>query len=248
MKIMGILNCTPDSFFSGSRKQSEEEIRERVLEIVSQGGDMIDVGACSTRPGGSLATEQEEMERLRFALPIIRDAAPEMPLSLDTFRPKVARMCVREYGDMMINAVSEGEDDDMFPTVADLGVPYVLMSTKATLRDMMLGFAEKVQKLRDLGQKDIILDPGFGFGKSLEQNFAILKDLAFLRELELPIIVGVSRKSMIYKTLGVTPEDSLNGTTVVNTMAVMIGAVDILRVHDVKSACEVVKLTEKCLK
>lgn len=239
---MGILNCTPDSFFSGSRKQTEEEIRQRALEIVAEGGDIIDVGACSTRPGCVLATEAEEMERLRFALPIIKEAVPDVPLSVDTFRASVARMCVEEFGDMIINDVSEGEDAEMFSTVAELGVPYILMSTKGTIRDMALSFAEKVQQLRDLGQKDIILDPGFGFGKTLQQNFEVLRDIDFLREFNLPILVGISRKSMIFKTLNSTPEESLNGTTVINTIALTKGAADILRVHDVKAAKEAVQL------
>lgn len=255
-KIMGILNVTPDSFFSGSRKQTEKEIRQRALEIIEEGGDIIDVGACSTRPGCTLATEDEEIERLRFALPIILDAVPGVTLSIDTFRAKV----VREVAEMLkveasntkatktefiVNDVSDGEDPEMFSTVAELGLPYILMSTKGTMRDMMLSFAEKVQKLRDLGQKDIILDPGFGFGKTLEQNFEILHDIDFLKEFELPILVGVSRKSMIFKTLGVTPNESLNGTTVINTLALMRGAADILRVHDVKAAKEAVMLVNQ---
>lgn len=240
--VMGILNCTPDSFFSGSRKQTEDEIRERTLEIVREGGDMIDVGACSTRPGCVFATEEEEMERLRFALPIIKEAAPDIPLSVDTFRASVARMCVKEFGDMIINDVSEGEDPEMFNTVAEFSVPYILMSTKPTMHDMALSLAEKVQQLRDLGAKDIILDPGFGFGKTLQQNFEVLKDISFLREFNLPILVGASRKSMIWKTLNITPEESLNGTTVINTIALMKGAADILRVHDVKVAKEAVSL------
>lgn len=242
--IMGILNCTPDSFFSGSRKQTEEEIHQRAMEIVAEGGDIIDVGACSTRPGCVFASEEEELERLRFALPIIKEAAPDVPLSLDTFRASVARKCVAEFGPMIINDVSEGEDPDMFPAVAELGVPYILMSVKPNIREMALNFAEKVQQLRDLGAKDIILDPGFGFGKTLEQNFEVLRDIDFLREFQLPILVGVSRKSMIFKTLGITPVESLNGTTVINTISLMKGAADILRVHDVKAAKEAVLLVE----
>lgn len=250
---MGILNCTPDSFFSGSRKQTEEEIRQRAIEIVNEGGEIIDVGACSTRPNCVLATEEEELERLRFALPIIRDAAPDTPLSIDTFRPNVVRECAKILAadahfkllggkSFIVNDISEGEDPDMFPVVAELGLPYILMSTKGTISEMMMSFAEKIQKLRDLGAKDIILDPGFGFGKTLEQNFEILKDISFLREFELPILVGVSRKSMIFKTLGCTPMESLNGTTVINTIALMKDAADILRVHDVKAAKECIQL------
>lgn len=242
--VMGILNCTPDSFFSGSRKQTEQEIRERVKEIISEGGDIIDVGACSTRPGSIPASEEEEMQRLRFAMPIVKETAPDMPISVDTFRASVAEMCIREFGDVMINDISEGEDPEMFAVVAKYGVPYILMSVKPTIREMMLGFAEKVQRLRDLGAKDIILDPGFCFGKTLEQNYEILNDIDFLREFNLPILVGVSRKSMIFKTLGISPEESLNGTTVINTIALMKGAADILRVHDVKAAKEAVRLVE----
>lgn len=246
---MGILNCTPDSFFPDSRQQTEVEIRRRVSEILCEGGDIIDVGACSTRPDSTPATEEEELERLNFALPIIIEAlhseGSRAAVSIDTFRANVARQCIETYGDMIINDVTEGSDPQMFKTVADLGVPYVLTSNQATLRDMMLSFAEKVQQLRDLGAKDIILDPGFGFGKTLQQNFEILKDLSFLREFELPILVGVSRKSMIYKTLGTTPADSLNGTTVLNTIALMQKAADILRVHDVKEAREAILMTSQ---
>lgn len=241
---MGILNCTPDSFFSGSRKQTEDEIRERALEIVREGGDIIDVGACSTRPGCILATEEEEMERLRFALPIVKETVPNMPISIDTFRASVAEMCIKEYGDVTINDISEGEDPEMFKVVAKYGVPYILMSVKPTLKEMVLSFAEKVQQLRDIGAKDIILDPGFGFGKTLEQNYEILNDIDFLRELNLPILVGISRKSMIWRTLGITPEEALNGTTALNTIALMKGAADILRVHDVKAAKETISLVK----
>ena len=244
--VMGILNCTPDSFFSASRKQTEEEIRARACEIVAEGGSIIDIGACSTRPGGELASAEEELERLRFAIPIVKAAAPNITLSVDTFRAELARVCVKEFGDIIINDVSEGTDAAMFPTVAQLGVPYILTSNQSNIHDMMLSFAEKVQQLRDLGQKDIILDPGFGFGKTLEQNFNILKDIDFLREHDLPILIGASRKSMITKTLGITAQEALNGTTVINTVALSKDAADILRVHDVKAATEAIRLTE-CL-
>lgn len=242
--VMGILNCTPDSFFSGSRKQTEEEIRGRVKEIMSEGGDIIDVGACSTRPGCVPASEEEEMQRLRFAMPIVKEIAPDMPISVDTFRASVAERCIQEFGDVIINDISEGEDPDMFAVVAKYGVPYILMSVKPTIKEMMLGFAEKVQRLRDLGAKDIILDPGFGFGKTLEQNYEILNDVDFLREFNLPILIGISRKSMIWRSLGITPEEALNGTSVLNTISLMKGAADILRVHDVKAAKETIALME----
>ena len=244
--VMGILTVTPDSFFAESRTQTEQQLRQRVAQIVAEGGTMIDIGACSTRPGSQPVSEEEEMARLRWALPIIRTAIPEspdtcLPLSLDTFRPSVARMAVEEFGIDIINDVSEG-NHEMFRMVARLGVPYVLMSVQPDLRQTLLVFAQKIQQLRDYGQKDIILDPGFGFGKTLNQNFELLNDLDKLRVFDLPLLVGVSRKSMIYKTLGCTPEEALNGTTVLNTIALMKGAT-ILRVHDVRQAVECCRLS-----
>ena len=243
--VMGILNVTPDSFFSGSRKQTEQEISERADQILSEGASIIDVGAYSTRPGSTFVSEEEEMARMRYGLEIVRRAHPNAIVSIDTFRSSVASMSVNEFGADIINDVSEGEADyTLFRTVAQLNVPYILMSTKPTLRDMMVSFAQKVQQLRDLGVKDIILDPGFGFGKTIEQNFCILSDMEKLRELELPILVGISRKSMIFKTLECTPNESLNGTSVINTISLMKG-VTILRVHDVKEATEVIKIVNK---
>lgn len=243
--VMGILNVTPDSFFSGSRKQTEQEISERADQILSEGASIIDVGAYSTRPGATFVSEEEEMARMRYGLEIVRRAHPNAIVSIDTFRSSVASMSVNEFGADIINDVSEGEaDNTLFRTVAKLNVPYILMSTKPTLRDMMISFAQKVQQLRDLGIKDIILDPGFGFGKTIEQNFCILSDMEKLRELELPILVGISRKSMIFKTLECTPNESLNGTSVINTISLMKGA-SILRVHDVKEATEVIKIVNK---
>jgi len=243
--VMGILNVTPDSFFSGSRKQTEKEIEERADQILSEGASIIDVGAYSTRPGATFVSEEEEMTRMRHGLEIVRRSHPNAIVSIDTFRSSVASMSVNEFGADIINDVSEGEvDSNLFRTVAQLNVPYILMSTKPTLRDMMISFALKVQQLRDLGVKDIILDPGFGFGKTIEQNFCILSDMEKLRELELPILVGISRKSMIFKTLECTPNESLNGTSVINTISLMKGA-SILRVHDVKEAAEVIKIVNK---
>ena len=243
--VMGILNVTPDSFFSGSRKQTEQEISERADQILSEGASIIDVGAYSTRPGATFVSEEEEMARMRHGLEIVRRSHPNAIVSIDTFRSSVASMSVNEFGADIINDVSEGEaDNTLFRTVAKLNVPYILMSTKPTLRDMMISFAQKVQQLRDLGIKDIILDPGFGFGKTIEQNFCILSDMEKLRELELPILVGISRKSMIFKTLECTPNESLNGTSVINTISLMKGA-SILRVHDVKEATEVIKIVNK---
>lgn len=255
-QVMGILNCTPDSFFAGSRVQTEESIARRANQIIEEGGTMIDVGGFSTRPGGVEVPEEEEMRRLRFALPIVRREQPEAILSVDTYRPNVARMVVEEMGADIINDVSEGgitgvvdtpleqttdEYPAIFRTVADLGVPYILMSVKPTIHDMLLAMAREVQQLRDLGQKDIILDPGFGFGKTQEQNYDVLREMNRLSTLGLPILAGMSRKRMIFQPLGTNPDGSLNGTTVVNTLALMNGA-SILRVHDVKAATEAVRL------
>jgi len=238
--VMGILNVTPDSFFVGSRVQTEKEIAERANRIVSEGGTIIDVGAYSTRPGASEVSEHEEMERLRFGLDIIRRELPYSVISVDTFRPDVARMAVEEFGADIINDVSEGHEG-MFRMVARLRVPYILMSQQSTVREMLLSFAAKVQLLRDFGAKDIILDPGFGFGKTLEQNYLFMNNLEKLHVMDLPLLVGVSRKSMIYKLLGSTANEALNGTTVLHTVALMKGA-DILRAHDVKEALECVKI------
>ena len=235
-QVMGILNVTPDSFYAASRMQTEQEIAECASRIVAEGGTIIDVGACSTRPGFQEISEAEEMERLRFGLGIVRRELPDGVISVDTFRPDVARMAVEEFGVDIINDVSEG-NPRMFRMVSRLRVPYILMSQQPTIREMLLSFAEKVQQLRDLGAKDIILDPGFGFGKTLEQNYQIMGELDKLQVMGLPLLVGVSRKSMIYKLLGFTPDESLNGTTALNTIALMKGA-SILRVHDVKEAVE----------
>ena len=239
-QVMGIVNLTPDSFYAASRKQTDVEIVARCHQILLEGASMIDVGACSTRPGGELVSEQEEMERLRNGLRVIRKELPDAVLSIDTFRPQVARMCVEEFGADIINDVEGGEE--MFQTVARLRIPYIYMSRKATVHDVLIDFAQTVQRLRDLGQKDIILDPGFGFGKTLEQNFQLLSELEKLLVMELPLLVGMSRKRMVWQTLQVTPDESLNGTTVLNTVALQKGA-SILRVHDVREAVEAVRLT-----
>ena len=238
-QVMGIVNLTPDSFYAASRKQTEMEIVARCHQILLEGASIIDVGACSTRPGGELVSEEEEMERQRRGLRIIRKELPDAVLSIDTFRPRVAQMCIEEYGADIINDV-EGSDE-MFQTVSRLRIPYVYMTRKASVHDMLIDFAQIVQRLRDLGQKDIILDPGFGFGKTLEQNFLLLNELDKLLVMELPLLVGMSRKRMVWQTLKVTPDESLNGTTVLNTIALQKGA-SILRVHDVKEAVEVVKI------
>ena len=256
--VMGIMNVTPDSFYAGSRQQTEAAIAARTEAIIAEGGTLIDVGAFSTRPGATEVSEAEEMSRLRFALEIVQKHRGDGVVSVDTFRPDVARMAVEEYGADMINDVSEGGvtgvanqplaagDDDcpaMFRMAARLQMPYVLMSVRGTLEELMISTASKVQQLRRLGVKDIILDPGFGFGKTLEQNYRLLFEMDKLQELGLPILVGLSRKSMIYQRLGGTPETSLNGTTVLNTVALMKGA-NILRVHDVREAVEAGKLIQ----
>lgn len=269
-KVMGILNATPDSFFEGSRKQTEAEIANRANQIISEGGTIIDVGAFSTRPGAAQVTADEEVSRMRRALEIVRREQPDAILSIDTFRPEVAQMAVEEYGAAIINDVSEGNingafggadasnpngetfiDDGEYPAIfrmaARLGVPYILMSTRGELHDITVSLAREVQQLRDLGVKDIILDPGFGFGKTIEQNYQLLNNMELLQEFGLPLLVGVSRKSMIYKLFDATPADALNGTTVVNTIALMKGA-SVLRVHDVKECVETVRIVEQLTK
>lgn len=258
-KVMGILNVTPDSFFSGSRKQTEQEIADRCNQIIAEGGDIIDVGAFSTRPGAPEVSETEEMERLRYGLNILRREQPDAVVSVDTFRPDVARMAVEEYGAAIVNDVSEGgitgvankplgwtqgDYPEIFTMVARLGVPYILMSVKPNIKEMLLGFAHEVQQLRDLGVKDIILDPGFGFGKNLDDNYRLMEKMDKLKVLGLPLLVGVSRKSMIFKLIGGDPTTSLNGTTVLHTISLMKGA-NILRVHDVKEAAECVAIFER---
>ena len=240
-QVMGILNVTPDSFYAGSRRQTEQGIVERAHQMLADGATIIDVGGCSTRPGAPLASEEEERERLRFALDIISREWPDTPVSVDTFRPDIARMVVEEYGVGIINDVGSSEQEDMFRMVARLRVPYILMSQEPTMREMLLSFSEKLQRLRDFGARDIIIDPGFGFGKTLEQNYQVMSELDKLRVMELPLLVGVSRKSMIYKFFGYTPLEALNGTTALNTIALMKGA-SILRVHDVREAVECCKI------
>lgn len=255
--VMGILNITPDSFYAGSRMQTEAEIAVRAQQILDEGAGIIDVGAYSSRPNAENVSPHEEMERLRMGLEILRKTQPGAVISVDTFRADVARMCVEEYGVAIINDIAAGEmDTDMFRTVAELNVPYIMMHMQGTpqnmqkhphydnlLKEVFLYFAQKVQQLRDLGMKDIILDPGFGFGKTVEHNYELLAHLEEFRVFELPLLVGVSRKSMIYRLLGNIPQDALNGTTVLDTICLLKGA-DILRVHDVREAVETVKIVE----
>ncbi|MCR4809858.1 MAG: dihydropteroate synthase [Prevotella sp.] len=245
--VMGILNVTPDSFYADSRMQNEAEVARRARQIVDEGAAIIDIGACSTRPGAELATQQQEMERLRMALGVVRHELPDAVLSVDTFRSDVARMAVEEYGVDIINDVGTPHLSPptsrlpMLRIVSRLHVPYVLMSSEATLEKTLLFFADQVQQLRDMGHKDIVLDPGFGFGKTVEQNYALLASMEKLLVMEYPLLVGISRKSMIYRLLGITPDESLNGTTALHAVALMKGA-SILRVHDVKEAVECCKL------
>lgn len=256
-RVMGILNVTPDSFYAGSRTQTEAEIVRRVKQIVSEGAAIIDIGAYSSRPNADNVSAREEMERLRMGLKILFEIQPDAVVSVDTFRADVARMCVEEYGVAIINDIAAGEmDADMFHTVAALNVPYIMMHMQGTpqsmqqhphydnlLKEVFLYFAHKVQQLRDLGVKDIILDPGFGFGKTIEHNYELLSHLEDFRIFELPLLVGVSRKSMIYRLLDITPQEALNGTTVLDTICLLKGA-DILRVHDVKEAVETVRIVQ----
>lgn len=254
--VMGILNVTPDSFYSGSRMGVDEmRIGERVEEILKEGGDIIDIGAYSTRPNADDISPEEEYSRLKIGLNVINNVDANAIVSVDTFRADVARRCVEEFGVDIVNDVSGGTlDDDMFATIANLKVPYILMhmrGTPATMqqlteyndvtRDVIGDLHKKKCALNDLGIDDVIIDPGFGFSKTVEQNFEMLNRLEDFKRLDAPLLVGVSRKSMIYRTLGCTPVESLNGTTVINTISLLKGA-HILRVHDVKEAVEVCKL------
>lgn len=253
--VMGILNVTPDSFYEGSRKQTETDIRNRIEEILQEGGAIIDLGGYSSRPDAQDVSPEEEMERLCLALRILRDEYPKAMVSVDTFRADIARRCVEEYGAAIINDISGGElDAAMFPTIADLHIPYIIMHMRGTPKtmqqhcdcqnltaDILLYFSKKIEQLHLMGVNDVIIDPGFGFSKTLEQNYELMRHLADFSLFEKPLLVGISRKSMVYKLLGGTPTESLNGTTVLNTYALLNGA-NILRVHDVKAAVEAVRI------
>jgi dihydropteroate synthase len=257
-KVMGILNVTPDSFYAESRLQTEKEIILRLQEMENEGASIMDIGAYSSRPNAQHISIEEEMERLRNCLTLVNKECPNAIVSIDTFRADIAKMCVEEYGAAMINDISAGNmDKQMFATIAQLGVPYIIMHMQGTPQDMQSAphydnllkevfyyFSEKISKLRDLGVKDIILDPGFGFGKTLEHNYKLMNHLEEFSTFELPLLVGISRKSMIYKLLGTSPEEALNGTTALNTISLLKGA-NILRVHDVKAAVEAVNIVEK---
>ncbi len=257
-QVMGILNVTPDSFYAGSRMQTEADIAQRAQQILSEGASIIDIGAYSSRPNAEHISSEEEKQRLRMGLEILNRNHPDTIISVDTFRADVAEWCVKEYGVAMINDIAGGEmDPHMFETVARLGVPYIMMHMQGTpqnmqaephydnlLKEIFMYFAKKIQQLRDLGVKDIVLDPGFGFGKTLEHNYELMAHLEEFAVFELPLLVGVSRKSMIYRLFGSTPLEALNGTAVLDTIALMKGA-DIIRVHDVREAVEAVKIVEK---
>ena len=259
--VMGILNVTPDSFYADSRKQSEAAITERIETIIEEGAEIIDVGGYSSRPDAAEVSEEEEMRRLAMALEILRAHYPDVAVSVDTFRANIARRCVEEYGAAIINDISGGElDAEMFATVAKLHVPYILMHMRGTPRTMqqhtdygdmmeeiLKYFAGKVSTLREMGVCDIIIDPGFGFSKTLRQNYELMKNLWEFEAFGLPLLVGISRKSMIYKLLDTTPGESLNGTTALNTYALLNGA-DILRVHDVRAAVEAIKIVTEIRK
>lgn len=249
-RVMGIVNVTPDSFFADSRQQTDDAVARRVEQVLAEGAAIVDVGACSTRPGGQPVSEDEEWKRLSMALAIVRRVAPESVVSIDTYRPQVARRAVEEYGADIINDVGgpltgdpTERSDDMLRMVARLGVPYIYMSRKATVRDILLDFAQTVDTLRTMGQKDIVLDPGFGFGKTLQQNYQVLAQMERMAMAGLPLLVGLSRKSMIYRLLDTDPQGALNGTTALHAIALLKGA-SILRVHDVREAVETVRLVQ----
>lgn len=256
--VMGILNVTPDSFYDGGRYTSELKIIERIHEIVEQGAGIIDVGAYSTRPGAEFVDEREELSRLSFAVELVRKYYPHLPVSIDTFRANVAREIRHCLGDVIVNDISGGTmDEKMFETVAEMNVPYILMHIQGTPRDMQVNphyedvvgevrqfLAERIARLNALGFNKIIIDQGFGFGKTLEHNYRLMERIGDFLTLDYPLLVGISRKTMIWKLLGCTPKEALNGTTVLNTIALLKGA-HILRVHDVREAVEAVKIVEE---
>lgn len=256
--VMGILNITPDSFYAGSRKQDEKAITERIEAILAEGGGIIDVGGYSSRPDAIEVSAEEEWNRLAVALSILRSHYTGTVVSIDTFRASIARRAVEDYGVSIINDISGGDmDPEMFPTVAALNVPYILMHMRGTpqtmasrtdyndlVEDIILNLAQKIRQLHLLGVNDIIVDPGFGFSKTLDQNYTLMRELRQFEMLELPLLVGISRKRMISNLLNINTEESLNGTTVLNTYALLQGA-DILRVHDVRAAAEAIRIVEK---
>lgn len=253
-KVMGILNCTPDSFFDGGKYKAETEFIKQAERILTEGADFIDVGAYSTKPNADFVSEEEELARMVPAVELILKHFPEAIISADTFRAAVAKAAI-EAGAAIVNDIAAGGlDDKMIQTVGELKVPYIMMHMRGTpqtmtkltdyediVKEMLLYFSQKTAEARSFGIDDIIIDPGFGFAKILQQNYEVLNKMELFKMTELPILAGVSRKSMIYKLLGITPQEALNGTTVLNTIALSKGA-NILRVHDVKEAVEVVKI------
>ena len=256
-QVMGILNVTPDSFYSGSRSFDANAIGLRIDEMIAEGADIIDLGAYSSRPCANEVSPQEEMNRLEMGMELLRKKSVTAPISIDTFRADVAKFAIESLGADIINDISAGLlDDAMIDTIARLKVPYIAMHMRGTpstmssltnyndiTADVIYELSERINRLTLAGVNDIIIDPGFGFAKTLEQNYELLRNLELLHELGYPLLVGISRKSMIYKALDTTPQDALNGTTVLNTMALQAGAA-ILRVHDVKAAHEAIKLTQ----
>jgi len=255
--VMGIINVTPDSFFDGGKYKTEKKVLKRAEEILEQGGDIIDIGAVSTQPGSEGISTKDEIERLLPAVRAVKKNFPDSFISIDTYRSWVALKVIEECGPCMVNDVSGGNfDDNMFDTIGKMGVPYILMHMQGSplkmqqnpeyediIRDISMFFTEKVKKLTKAGVVDVIIDPGFGFGKTLEHNYELLNRLDSFKVFQLPLMVGVSRKSMIYKVLKTSPDEALNGTSVVNTLALMGGA-DILRVHDVKEAIEAIRVVD----
>jgi dihydropteroate synthase len=254
-RVMGILNITPDSFYDGGRYLNEPDVVARVTAILAEGGDMVDVGACSSRPGAPEISPEEEKVRLKMALRAIRHEFPDVIISIDTYRAGIAEYAIGEFGAGLINDISAGRwDDQMFPVAGKLRVPMVLMHMRGIpqtmqnspvyadiVKELMAFFAERAAVAKRNGIKDIIVDPGFGFGKTIRHNFRLLRELNLFSLLGMPVMAGLSRKSMVYKSLNTTPDDALNGTTVLNTLALSNGA-RILRVHDVKEASQAVKL------
>ena len=260
--VMGILNATPDSFYAGSRANSDSEILHRAEQMITEGAQMIDIGGFSTRPGAVEVSEAEELDRVCNAVSLVRKSFPDIIISVDTFRSSVAKESVVSCGADVINDISAGAlDDNLFATVAELGVPYILMHSLGNsvsaqqleyaysdfMGDVIKFFVDKIDQLRLLGVKDIIVDPGFGFSKTMDQNYKLLANLKSFEIFKLPVLVGVSRKRMAWQVAETTIEESLNATTAINTLALASGMTDILRVHDVKAAVEAVKIWEKML-
>lgn len=257
--VMGILNATPDSFYAGSRANSDSEILHRAEQMITEGAQMIDIGGFSTRPGAVEVSETEELDRVCNAVSLVRKQFPDIIISVDTFRSSVAKESVVSCGADVINDISAGAlDDNLFSTVAELGVPYILMHSLGNsvsaqqleyaysdfMGDVIKFFADKIDKLRLLGVKDIIVDPGFGFSKTMNQNYKLLANLKSFEIFKSPVLVGVSRKRMAWQVAETTIEESLNATTAINTLALASGMTDILRVHDVKAAVEAIKIWE----